>query len=86
MSTLSVQIDEQMWQQLQQIAERRQCRPDELVREVITQWLQLSEQEWQARMERLIHEFRRSTQGIDPAQIEADITDAYREYRSECAP
>ncbi len=86
MSTLTIQINDQAWRQLQQLAEIRQCSPDELVQEVVVQWLELNEQDWQARMERLIQEFRRHTQGVDPAQIEADITAAYHEYRSECAP
>ncbi|MCS7065870.1 MAG: hypothetical protein NZL85_06280 [Fimbriimonadales bacterium] len=86
MSTLQVRLDERAWRQLQQLAQQRHCSPDELARDVLLQWLQIDEQDWQARMERLIQAFRRRTQGIDPDEIEAEITAAYEEYRSECAP
>ncbi|MCS6923205.1 MAG: hypothetical protein NZM10_02385 [Fimbriimonadales bacterium] len=85
MSVVQIRLSEVEWQQLMRFAEQRQCPPDELAREVLAQWLALDEQDWQARMDRIIHTFRLHTQNTPPNEIEREITAAFEEYRSECA-
>lgn len=85
MATFQIQLSEAEWQQLKRIAEQRQRPPDELAREILTHWLALDEQDWQARMERVLQAFRQYTRSIPPDEIEREITAAFEEYRSECA-
>ncbi len=59
---------------------------EDLAREVVSQWLQLTEDDWQRRMEQLLQAFRRASRYQAPEDIEAEITAAYEEYRQRCAP
>jgi len=86
MRELLVQIEEQDWERLQYLAECRQLAPEELAREVLSQWTQMTEEDWQKRMEQLLQAFHRASQHLSPEEIEAEITAAYEEYRRQCAP
>jgi|FaiFalDrversion2_1042247.scaffolds.fasta_scaffold03947_2 hypothetical protein len=123
MPKLTIEVDEQAWQQLRERAAQLHCEPGELARDVLAEWLQsthrtpdtslarqldeihtmldrmvqelgiessvvdsltLSEpllERWQALMGELMQRL-----GVEPSEIEADITAAYEEYRSQCAP
>ena len=86
MATLKIDLSEAEWQLLQYLAECRQVSPESLAREVLSRWLQLTEEDWQKRMEQLLQAFRRASQNLSPEDIEAEITAAYEEYRQRCAP
>ncbi len=86
MATLKIDLSETDWQRLQSLAECRQVSPEVLAREVLSRWLQLTEEDWQKRMEQLLQAFRRASQYQPPEDIEAEITAAYEEYRQQCAP
>jgi arsenate reductase-like glutaredoxin family protein len=86
MRELLIKVEEQDWERLQYLAECRQVMPEELAREVLSQWLQMTEEDWQKRMEQLLQAFRRVSQHLSPEEIEAEITAAYEEYRQQCAP
>ncbi len=86
MRELLVKIEEQDWERLQYLAECRQVAPEELAREVLSQWLQMTEEDWQKRMEQLLQAFHHASQHLSPEEIEAEITAAYEEYRQQCVP
>ncbi|CUU36177.1 MAG: hypothetical protein K6U12_05690 [Armatimonadetes bacterium] len=86
MATLKIDLSETDWQRLRYLAECRQVSPEALAREIVSRWLQLTEEDWQKRMEQLLQAFRRASQYQPPEDIEAEITAAYEEYRQRCAP
>lgn len=86
METIEIRLSESDWRRLQQVAECKQMSPEALAQQVLSQWLQMSEEDWQKRMEQLLREFRHASQHIAPEEIEAEITSAYEEYRHQCAP
>ncbi len=85
MTTIQIHLSDEQWQHLQRLAEQCQRAPEALAGEVLAHWLELEEQHWQQRMERVLEIFRRHTHGVDQAEIEREITAAFEEYRTECA-
>jgi ribosomal protein L29 len=86
MRELILTMDEREWEQLRSLAECRQASPEELAHRILSQWLQLTEDDWQKRMEQLLQAFRSASEHLSPEEIEAEITAAYQEYRQQCAP
>jgi len=86
MRELTLTVDEQEWERLQSIAACRQVSPEELAHKVLSHWLQMTEEDWQRRMEQLLQAFRSASEHLSPEEIEAEITAAYQEYRQQCAP
>jgi phosphoglycerate-specific signal transduction histidine kinase len=87
MRQLLVSVEEQDWERLQQVAQRANCTAEELIARILRHLLQRVNpptQEWQQRFDTLLQQVHRHTAQFSPEEIEADITDAWREYRSEC--
>ena len=77
MRELILTVDEREWERLQSMAA---CW------KVLSHWLQMTEDDWQKRMEQLLQAFRSASEHLAPEEIEAEITAAYQEYRQRCAP
>ena len=86
MHELTLKLEDHDWERLQYLAECRQASPEELAHRVLSQWLQLTEDDWQKRMEQLLQAFRSTSQHLSPEEIGSEITAAYQEYRQRCAP
>lgn len=86
MRELILTVDEREWERLQSMAACWQVSPEELAHKVLSHWLQMTEDDWQKRMEQLLHAFRGASEHLSPEEIEAEITAAYQEYRQRCAP
>jgi hypothetical protein len=86
MRELTLTVDEQEWERLQSIAACQQVSPEELAHRVLSYWLQMTEEDWQRRMEQLLQAFRSASEHLSPEEIEAEITAAYQEYRQQCVP
>ena len=87
MRQLLVSVEEQDWERLQQVAQRANCTVEEFLTRMLRHMLQRVNpptQEWQQRFEALLQQVHRHTAQFSPEEVEADITDAWREYRNEC--
>jgi hypothetical protein len=87
MPTLQVQLDEREWEPLQALAARLGCSEAELARRLLRQILapvNPPSAEWQQRWDALLQQAHQRTAHIPPEEAEADITEAFEEYRREC--
>lgn len=87
MPTLRVQLDEREWEPLQALAARLGCSEAELARRLLRQILMPvnpPSPEWQQRWDALLQQVHQRTAHIPPEEVEADITEAFEEYRREC--
>ncbi len=77
MPKLTIEMDEQAWQQLRERAEQLHCKPGELVRDVLAEWLQSTQRapnasltrqldELHIMLDRLIQEL-----GIEPSVVDS---------------
>ncbi|MCS6949008.1 MAG: hypothetical protein NZ520_00955 [bacterium] len=86
MHELLIHLEENEWQRIQEIAKRLNCPVEEVARRAIsrlTLYAAPASEEWKQQSDQVLASVHERMQRFDPEEIEADITAAYREHRSD---
>lgn len=87
MPMIQIQLDDREWEPLREAAARLNCSEAELVRRLVQQAFApppVPSKEWQRQLDALLKTVHQRTKDFPAEEIEADITEAFEEYRREC--